>query len=192
MPVPVLPLDTPRLRLRVLQPADLDALVEYRNDPGTAQFQHWDLPYTRARAEVEFADQAGLDDILASGWTQIAVDLCDPALTAEPRLVGDLAVGLDHDGAIATIGYTLAPAWRRRGLAREAVGALVDALFAHTAAHRIVASLDPLNTASERLLVGLGFQREGIARQAYAVRGEWVDDLTYSLLRSDRFGAGSS
>lgn len=188
----MLPLDTPRLRLRVLQPADLDTLIEYRNDPDTARFQFWDLPYTRARAEGEFADQAGLDDILPSGWTQIAVDLRDPALTTEPRLVGDLAVGLEHDGAIATIGYTIAPAWRRRGMAREAVGALVDALFAHTVAHRIVASLDPLNTASERLLIGLGFHREGVARQAYPVRGEWTDDLIYSLLRSDRFGSGNS
>lgn len=190
--MPLLPLDTPRLRLRVLQPTDLDALVEYRNDPGTARFQYWDLPYTRERAEKEFAEQAGLDDIGSNGWTQVAVEVRDPALTAHAALAGDLAVGLEHDGAIATIGYTLAPAWRRRGLAREAVGALVDALFTHTPAHRIVASLDPLNTASERLLVDLGFQREGIARQAYPLRGEWVDDLIYSLVRSDRFGTGNS
>jgi RimJ/RimL family protein N-acetyltransferase len=190
--MPVLPLDTPRLRLRVLQPSDLDALVDYRNDPDTARFQFWDVPYTRERAEDEFAGQAGLDDITPSGWTQIAAELRDPALTTCPVLVGDLAVGLEHGGAVATIGYTLAPAWRRRGLAREAVGALIDALFDHTAAHRIVASLDPLNSASERLLIDLGFQREGIARQAYHLRGEWVDDLIYSLVRSDRFGAGTS
>ena len=188
----MLPLTTPRLRLRVLQPADLDTLIEYRNDPDTARFQFWDLPYTRDTAEAEFGNQADLDDIAPAGWTQIAVDLLDPALVTPPVLVGDLAVGLEHDGAIATIGYTLAPPWRRRGLAREAVSALVDALFAHTTAHRIVATIDPLNVASERLLVDLGFHREGIARQAFLLRGEWVDDLVYSLLRSDRFGVGSS
>lgn len=188
----MLPLTTPRLRLRVMQPHDLDALVEYRNDPGTAQFQFWDLPYTRATADAELGGQVGHDDIAPAGWTQVAVELLDPPPTERPVLVGDLAVGLEHDGAIATIGYTLAPAWRGRGLAREAVGALVDALFAHTSVHRVVATLDPLNTPSERLLVDLGFHREGIARQAFLLRGEWVDDLVYSLLRADRLGDGSS
>lgn len=188
----VLPLTTSRLRLRVMHPADAAVFTAYRNDPDTARFQFWDLPYTREAAEAELGAQADLADLAPTGWTQVAIDVIDPTLAALPQLAGDLAVGLEHDGAIATIGYTLAPAWRGRGLAREAVGALLEALFAHTTVHRIVATLDPLNTASERLLVDLGFQREGIARQAFFLRGEWVDDLVYSLLRSDRRGGGNS
>lgn len=182
--MPVLPLSTPRLTLRVMRPADAAAFVAYRNDPDTARYQFWDLPYRRETADAELAAQAELDDLAPTGWTQIALHLADPA-GAEPVLVGDLAVGLEHDGAIATIGYTLAPHWRGQGLAREAVGALVDALFAHTSVHRIVATLDPLNTASERLLVDVGFQREGVARQGFLLRGEWVDDLIYALIRTD-------
>ena len=182
--MPVLPISTPRLTLRVMRPADAAPFVAYRNDPDTARYQFWDLPYHRETADTELAAQAELDDLAPTGWTQIALDLVDPE-GAGPVLVGDLAVGLEHDGSIATIGYTLVPHWRGKGLAREAVHALVDALFAHTSVHRIVATLDPLNTASERLLIDVGFQREGVARQGFFLRGEWVDDLIYSLIRSD-------
>jgi RimJ/RimL family protein N-acetyltransferase len=166
--------------------ADLDVFVQYRNDADTARFQFWDLPYTRERAVADLATQLDHHDLATDGWTQLAIDLVHPGITDRAVLIGDLAVGFEHHQAVATIGYTLAPAWRHRGFAREAVGALVDRLFTNTPVHRVVATLDPLNTASERLLVHLGFQREGIARQAFFLRGEWVDDLVYSLLRSDR------
>jgi RimJ/RimL family protein N-acetyltransferase len=73
---------------------------------------------------------------------------------------------------------------RGKGYAREAAAALIDAVFAQTDVHRIVASIDPANLASMRVLEHLGFRYEGTARDAEMVRGEWVDDMRFALLRS--------
>ncbi len=189
--VPIVPLSTPRLTLRMLRPADAAGLAAYRDDPETARFQDWALPYPVEDAVELAGGQLDLDDITLGRWVQLAIDHVDRD-EGSVAMVGDVGVGLDEAGRVASIGYTLAPGWRGRGLAREAVATVIDALFQHLGVHRIVATLDPDNAPSERLLVALGFTREGLLRQSVEVRGEWVDDLVYSLLRSDRFGVGSS
>jgi RimJ/RimL family protein N-acetyltransferase len=100
-------------------------------------------------------------------------------------LVGDAAVGLDPTGSVAGLGYTLAPASQGRGFASEAAAALVDAVFARTPVHRMLVTLDPDNHASLRVVEPLGFRYEGLARQAERIRGEWVDDLRFALLRDE-------
>ena len=183
--MPILPLTTERLTLRLMRTSDANTLATYRNDPDTARYQSWPLPYTPLMAADLLVDQADTTDIGPDGWLQVAIDLIDPGHESPATMIGDLAVGLEQAGAIASIGYTLAPDRRGHGYATEAAAALIEALFTHTQVHRVVATLDPQNTSSERLLERLGFQREGVARQAAFVGGQWVDDLTYSLLRSD-------
>lgn len=188
-PMPVLPLRTSRLTLRLMRPSDATTLVRYRNDPAVARYQDWELPYTDASAAAMVAAQDDVDDITPGRWVQIAlvhtVDTPDPA-AADGILVGDAAVGLDATGSLATLGYTLDPVFQGRGYAGEAAAALVDALFAGTTVHRILATLDPANHASLRVIEPLGFRREGLARQAEFIRGEWLDDLRFGLLRDDR------
>jgi RimJ/RimL family protein N-acetyltransferase len=63
---------------------------------------------------------------------------------------------------------------------------MVDALFERTATHRIVATLDDSNLSSMRVVETLGFRFEGIARRAALVRGDWVDDVRFAILRDER------
>ena len=137
------------------------------------------MPYTVDLAAASLAKQSALVDVTNGEWVSIAIE-------SGGIVIGDVAVGLSADGAVATLGYTLAPEHHRQGFAREAVAAVVDALFEHTAVHRIVATLDPENGPSMRLLESTGFQYEGLLRKAVLVRGEWVDDMFFGLLRADR------
>ena len=50
--------------------------------------------------------------------------------------------------------------------------------------HRIIASIDPRNVASIKLIECLGFRKEDHFKESYYLRGEWVDDLIYAKLRS--------
>ncbi len=115
-----------------------------------------------------------MDGPLRGRWIQIAIELDD-------ELAGDVAVGLDATGDVATIGYTLAPAHQGRGLAREAVGAIVDRLFDTTSVHRVEASVDPRNLASARLVESLGFELEGVAKEAERDGAGWADAARYAL-----------
>jgi RimJ/RimL family protein N-acetyltransferase len=169
-----LPFETERLVLRPFRLADADFLAAYRSEPAVARFQSWTAPYPVARARAFILSLQGLDGPQRGTWIQIAVERDD-------ALVGDVAVGLDSGGEIATIGYTVAPAHQGHGVAREAVGAVVDRLFELSAVHRVEASVDPRNVASSRLVEALGFELEGIARSAVRDGDEWSDDARYAL-----------
>jgi RimJ/RimL family protein N-acetyltransferase len=176
--MPILPLRTERLLLRVMKPADAPVVARYRSDTEVAKFQDWDMPYPLEHAEAALAGQAEVEDLKIDQWVQVAIE-------HDGSLVGDIAVNLARDGHVPIIGYTLAAEHQGHGYASEAARAIVDAIFTHTHAHRIVATLDPVNVASMRVVEPLGFEFEGIARQHELIRGEWLDDMRLALLRSD-------
>jgi len=66
----------------------------------------------------------------------------------------------DADGTV-TLGYSVAPAWRERGLARELAGALVDWAFAHAAVRAVEAETLAGNLPSQAVLRRLGFAAHG-------------------------------
>jgi len=72
-----------------------------------------------------------------------------------------------------------------RGLAREALSAVIDYCFASLAMHRIGAEIYAFNERSLRLFEGLGFQREGVLRQAVWKRGRWENEVVYGLLAEE-------
>jgi RimJ/RimL family protein N-acetyltransferase len=176
--VPVLPITTERLTLRMMRSSDAAVLAAYRGLPEVAEYQDWDMPYGLADAERNLAAQQHWDDVTAGQWVQVAIE-------HEGTVVGDVAVGMVAPG-VAHIGYTLAPEQQGHGYASEAAEAVVDALFAHTDVVRVVATLDPRNTASMRVVEQLGFTYEGLARRAELIRGEWLDDMRFAVLKDER------
>lgn len=83
------------------------------------------------------------------------------------------------------IGFALGrPHWGK-GLARDAVAALIAFAFEHLDLHRLEADVDPRNDRSLRLLEGLGFQREGYLRERYHLKGGLQDTVLLGLLRSE-------
>lgn len=174
----VLPLRTERVLVRGLMPDDVATFTAYRNDPDVARYQQWPLPYTTGMA-LQLAHDPAVTSLVPGEWVQLAID------DGTGTLLGDLGVHLDEGGKVATIGYTLAPEHQGRGLASEAVGAVVDRLFEH-GIHRVAATLDPDNVASARLVERLGFRYEGRLREASYARGGWTDDECYAVLPTDR------
>jgi RimJ/RimL family protein N-acetyltransferase len=175
----LLPLRTARLTLRTMVPADAPTLAAYRNDADVARYQEWPMPYLPADAERMLSGQADVHDVTRGQWVQIAVE-------HDGVVVGDVAVGWDDSGAVPVLGYTLSPAAQGKGFAAEAVEAIVDGLFAEFGVHRITASLDPQNVASMRVIEPLGFRLEGTSRRSELIRGEWLDDMRFGLLREWR------
>ena len=72
-----------------------------------------------------------------------------------------------------------------RGLASEALGAVVDRLFAELRMHRVVAETDDRNVAVHRLLERLGFRCEARLVEADWFKHEWCTLRTYALLRRE-------
>jgi RimJ/RimL family protein N-acetyltransferase len=175
---PFLPIATNRLLLRRFRGDDAEVLAAYRSDPDVARYQSWTAPYGVEAARNLIAAQSQLEGPTRGEWIQIAIE-------HDGQLVGDVAVELNAEGLTATVGYTVAPAHQGRGLATEAVGAVVARLFDELAVQRVQASLDPRNDASARVVERLGFVHEGMTVAPVRRDGEWTDDVRYALTAED-------
>ena len=116
----------------------------------------------------------------ASGWQQFAV------LDRETgAFLGDIGINFDTPrNRQAEIGFAFAPAARGQGLAGEAVGAMVDLLFAR-GRRRLVALTDMRNAATRKLLERLGFRREAVHIRSWEENGEWFDECSYARLHDE-------
>ncbi len=155
MPVPMT-LDGPRLRLRPWRPEDRAPLAAINTDP--AAMRHFAAPMTRAES-VAWADriQAHLG---LHGWGFWAVERRDA-----PGCIG--AVGLMHIPWQASftpaveIGWRIAPALQRQGLAEEAARLSLAAGFGPIGLEEVTAFTVPGNEPSWRLMEKLGMRPAG-------------------------------
>lgn len=171
-------LTTPRLRICSLTPSDAPTFFTYRSHPDVVRYQN--LSPERLEDAASFiAKTLGADFEVPGTWCQLGIRLLET-----DELIGDL--GLHRiDTAQAEIGFTIAPPHQRKGYAHEATRAILSHLFDTLELHRVIASLDPNNTASKALLERLGFRQEAHHRQSYWFRGQWVDDVICAVLRSE-------
>ena len=85
----------------------------------------------------------------------------------------------------AEIGYWLAEPWRGRGIATDAVRALVPVAFRRFDIVRLQAGVFSNNPASMRVLEQCGFSREAVRERAIWKNGLLLDEVVYV-----RFGPG--
>ena len=97
-------------------------------------------------------------------------------------------------GDTAEIGYWITPAWRGRGIAPLAVGAVARWLFSPEEAgglgvRRVQLLHSVRNAASCRVAQKAGFLREGTLRESFRYAdGDWHDEHLHARLAGDRVG----
>ena len=102
----LLPLQTPRLRLRPFTADDLPHFTAYRSHPDVARYQSWS-DYSAADAQAFFAQQRRLEFNRDDSWFQLAVERRE-----DGALLGDIAVHFFDEGRQAELGVTQPPASR--------------------------------------------------------------------------------
>lgn len=83
------------------------------------------------------------------------------------------------------IGFELSKEQWGKGIAFEAVEAIIKYGFEHLNFHRIQALIEPPNLSSQKLVEKLGFIREGLMRNYEFAGGKFDDLYMYSLLKQD-------
>jgi ribosomal-protein-alanine N-acetyltransferase len=151
----VLPILTPRLRLRALRPDDLAVLTEIYTDPRVAPWIG-----NPDHAAVADALQFAVEHQAAHGWAFWGVEDRDSG-----RLLGDCGLQpLELRGPEVELGYDLHPGSWGRGLATEAARATLRAALGPLGMDQVVAVTKPGHHASQRVLEKAGFTRAGSCR----------------------------
>jgi [ribosomal protein S5]-alanine N-acetyltransferase len=108
----------------------------------------------------------------------------DPAASVEFVVVLEgRVIGTAGGGTLPEVGYILHPDHWGKGLAREAMRAVIAFAFANHPVDHLTADVDPRNDASIRLLQRLGFEPSGHADNTFCIDGEWVHSDYYRLTR---------
>lgn len=178
------PLRTERLVLRTLTPDDLDDVFAYAGRDDVIRYLPWPK---RNRDEVAEHLSRRLNTTLAADGDVIVLGMELPPSpsypTARPRIIGDMTLVLSSiEHRQATIGWVLNPEYESRGFATEAASRVLSLAFDDLGSHRVVAELDPRNTASAALCTRLGMRHEAHFVHSEIFKGEWADLAVYAIL----------
>ncbi|MCB2197954.1 GNAT family N-acetyltransferase [bacterium] len=174
------PIHTERLIVHPLGMDDANALFQYRSDPDICRYQGWE-PETVEEVQTFIAANLEKQPDTPGQWYQLGLYERDSG-----ELVGDCGLHvLEDDPRQVEIGITLAPDVHGRGLATEALHAILGYLFNELGKHRVFGSVDPRNTASVALLERIGLRREAHFIESLWFKGEWVDDVIYAILKRE-------
>ena len=179
-------LHTERLLLTALQPDDEQSIFTLFSNPVVVEYYDLDAFCEPQQAtNLLSLFQARYEDKLGIRWAI--------RLKTTSQLIGTCGFNSwSSKMRNAVIGYDLLPEFWRQGYAFEAVYAIVKAGFSGALAcgelHRIQADTVPGNSASEALLLRLGFKPEGLRRECGYWKNTFHDLKCFGLLRSE-FGA---
>jgi ribosomal-protein-alanine N-acetyltransferase len=178
MSIDLLPLATPRLRLRSAVPELAEAVADYqlRN---LAHFARWDPPRPAAQVSADYQrDVLGRALLAQAGGHEQRWYL---ALHSDPeRVIGNVTfANMDHGPQRGcTLGYALDAAVQGQGLMHEALQAALAAAFGPDLnRHRIQAAYRPENARSAAVLQRLGFRTIGMAQAYLFIDGAWRDHV---------------
>ena len=169
----MLPITTPRLRLRDFVTEDWPAVHGYSSDTDVVRFMFWG-----PRTEEE--SRGFIDRMLASQKER-------------PRVTWELAVERLADGAVigscdltledeeGDLGFVLAKSAWGQGIATELGRALVSVGFSVMGLRRIFATCDHQNVASRRVLEKLGMKCEREIINHRFAKGRWWNSLEFAI-----------
>jgi len=167
-------LRTPRLLLRPFQMADVGDVFANASEPEWGRYIQVPAPYTPRHAE-EFVARLVLTE---------PEDNLRWALVHDGRVAGNVDLTPGPAG-VAELGFAIArPLWGQ-GLVTEAATAVLAYGFGSLSLVRIFGYAVSANAASVRVMEKLGMKREGVLRRHRLIRGEYVDDAFYSILREE-------
>ena len=161
------------IRLRAMEPADLEQMYLWENDTALWEVGDTAAPFSRellsrfieaSSTDIYAARQLRLIiELTAMGEAIGAIDLFDFNPVSRKAAVGILIYGVPHRG---------------KGYGKEALGLLADYGSSRLSLHQLYAYVPAGNRASVALFTSAGFTQSGLLKDWIAgVDGQWKDAL---------------
>jgi len=172
-------IESERLLLRPIQIEHAVEVFEYRSDADTNRFQNF-IPQTIQDVEAFIGNSSKAFNHPGS-WFQLVI-----IEKHTNKVIGDLGLHFfGQENLQVELGCTLSKKYQGKGYASEAMKMTIGYLFGKYNKHRIIASVDPDNEKSIKLLERTGFKKEAHFRESLFFKGFWVDDIIYAILEKE-------
>ena len=175
-------LESHRLIIRDQINSDLKAMHNWISDPEIMQFLDW---RTNSIEETSLKLREAIEEINSLNRSKyfFAVELKDSF-----QIVGEVGFTVltrNDFGGIAESGYFFMRQFWGQGLASEALNTVHEYAFIELGIHKIIASCDSENRASEKVMIKCGMVKEGEFKKHHFRSGKWCDRLKYALLKEE-------
>lgn len=172
-------LQSTRLQLRDIRPEDAAAILHMRGNNRVNQFI--------ARPHMENIEdaQALVDRVRTAYDSQLAIAWAG-ILRAGDTIIG--TCGLNHiepHNLHAELGGEMATEYWGKGIAQEAVKAILGFGLHQLGLHTIEAKVNPDNRGAVALLLGMGFVQEALFRERIRYQDQFWDMAVYTLRRGN-------
>ncbi|SGZ03939.1 Acetyltransferase, GNAT family protein [Moritella viscosa] len=176
-------LETNCLRLDELSKEDSNSLFELFSDSSVVE-------YYNLEAFTNISQASNLIELFNSRFKENSGIRWAIRLKETNELIGTCGFNTwDHKMKNAVLGYDLLPKYWGMGLTTEAVHRIVKAAFLGELScgklNRIQGDTVPGNSASESLLLKVGFKEEGIRRQSGYWKNQFHDLKCFGLIKSE-------
>lgn len=172
-------LNNQNIRLRAMEPEDLELLYTLENDPASWDISNFSVPYSRFQIR-QFIENSQAD-VYADRQVRLMIERCsDHAVLGTADLDQFNPMHLHAD-----VGIALLQAYRQQGYASEAVQLLADYAFGFLRLNQLTAHITAGNEASLRLFRSAGFNECGLLRRWWRAGGEYKDVVILQRLRGD-------
>lgn len=168
-------LSNDRVRLRTLEPTDLDCLLRWENDSENWRVSNTFVPFSRKLME-EYIYSA--QDLFATKQIRFIIEE-----NSTKKQLGSIDLfDFDPFHLRAGVGILIDKEVRKEGIGKEALELLKEYSFKHLNLHQIYCSVAASNSASIQLFEGANFVKNGVKKQWLNNGESWEDELFFQCL----------
>jgi len=162
-----------RVRLRALEPTDVDAIWTWHQDHEFHVLDGWTYPASRKQI-ADLVDAVG-ESTFQNVWLGIE--------TETAALIGYTTLKRARpEHRSAEFGIAIERGHWNAGYGTDATQTLLRFAFAEMGLHRVELDVLDTNTRAQRVYEKCGFQVEGRARESRFRDGRWCDTIRMSIL----------
>ncbi|GIP43047.1 alanine acetyltransferase [Paenibacillus sp. J45TS6] len=171
--------ETERMILRRLDMDDLEEYFSFSSDPLVSERTLWDRHESTEDTRVFLEKvQRSFVEKIAYRWAVI--------YKPERRLIGRIGfIHLDEIHSCAEIGYALSSRYWGKGITTEGLQEVIKYGISHMNINRIEGRCNVDNLSSARVMKKVGMQQEGILREKFQIKGEFVDQIQFAMIRKE-------
>lgn len=166
------------IRLRAMEPEDLEVMYAMENDPQTWDITNFSVPYSKFVLKQYIENSAC--DMFADRQLRMVIVRCE-----DKAIVGTIDItDFVPMHARGEIGIAVRKEYQGNGYAKEALKLMCDYAFGFLYLKQLIAHVTSDNEASMQLFRSCGFVQCGLLKEWWRVGGCYKDVVLMQCLRS--------